>query len=89
MAFHQKIAGNNTSLFLLLVDEDRSDATAYGARKENGKSIERTMVVVEKGGNVAFYKRGFPIDAEMQRCRDVKQSLANDVIFKFLMHSSL
>jgi len=48
-----------------LVDGDRTVAAAYDALKENGKSINRTVVVVNKMGKIILYEPGMPSDAEI------------------------
>ena len=62
LASHQKFVDTNAFPFPLLVDADRSVVTAYDALKEDGKSINRTVVAIDKGGKVVFYKRGTPSD---------------------------
>lgn len=47
--------------FDLLVDEDRQIAEAYGAVKEDGSGIQRTVVVVGQGGKVIFREAGAPL----------------------------
>ena len=65
MASHQKFCDKLDLPFLLLVDADRSVAQAYGAVKENGKSILRSVVIVDKTGTIQYIKRGLPPDQEL------------------------
>lgn len=46
--------------FPLLVDEGRQVAAAYGTLKPNGTAIERTVIIVDKTGRVAFREKGTP-----------------------------
>ena len=46
--------------FPLLSDPDRSIAGAYGALKEDGTGIARTVYVVGTDGTVRFGQRGAP-----------------------------
>ena len=62
---HQKFCAQYSFPFQLLVDSDRTVATAYDALKENGKSVNRTVVVVNKMGNIILYQRGMPSDTEI------------------------
>ena len=65
MGSHEKFCRELEIPFPLLVDADRSVAQAYGAVKENGKSILRSVVIVDKGGAVQYIKRGLPPDQEL------------------------
>jgi peroxiredoxin len=47
--------------FDLLVDEGRRIADAYGAVKEDGSGIQRTVVVVGQGGKILFREAGAPL----------------------------
>ncbi len=49
--------------FPLLVDADLEVTTAYGAVKEDGSGISRSVVVVGKDGTVVFAKPGAPATA--------------------------
>jgi peroxiredoxin Q/BCP len=51
--------------FRLLSDPDREVAARYGALKENGKSIERTVYAIDRSGRIVFAKRGIPADDEI------------------------
>ncbi len=46
--------------FPLLVDEGAGVAKLYGAVKEDGESIQRSVVIVGKDGNVIFAEHGAP-----------------------------
>lgn len=49
--------------FPLLVDTDMEVAKAYGAVKEDGSGISRSVVVVGMDGTVVFAKPGAPAHA--------------------------
>jgi peroxiredoxin Q/BCP len=51
--------------FDLLVDEERRVAAEYGALKPDGSGIARTVVIVDKTGNVLFTAPGAPPPSEM------------------------
>jgi len=59
-ASHQRFESMLGLTYPLLVDGEREVAAAYGALKDNGKSIQRSVVLVGKDGKVAFAKRGAP-----------------------------
>jgi peroxiredoxin Q/BCP len=65
MGSHQRFCDKLQLPFPLLVDTDRSVAQAYGAVKENGKSILRTVVIIDKAGTIQYIKRGLPPDQEL------------------------
>lgn len=44
----------------LLVDENSKVAQAYGATKDDGKGIERSVVLIDTDGIVIFAQRGAP-----------------------------
>ena len=46
--------------FPLLSDPDRAIARAYHALKDDDKSIQRSVYVVQRNGTVAFAQRGTP-----------------------------
>ena len=46
--------------FPLLSDPDRTIARAYRALKDDGKGIQRSVYVVQRGGTIAFAQRGAP-----------------------------
>lgn len=62
---HKRFADKNKFNFPLLVDEDRSLARACDALKENGTSIQRTVLIIDKNGVVCYRKRGMPPDSEL------------------------
>jgi peroxiredoxin Q/BCP len=51
--------------FPLLSDPDRELARAYGALKEDGKGIQRTVYGIRRDGTIAFAARGAPPPAEI------------------------
>ena len=57
---HQAFKAEYNFPFELLVDEDKAVAKAYGAVKEDGESIARSVVVVGKDGKVIFSESGAP-----------------------------
>jgi peroxiredoxin len=48
-----------------VVDAQRQAAGAYGVLKPNGKSIERTVVIVDRQGVVRYVKKGMPSTVEL------------------------
>lgn len=65
MSSHQRFAKELGLSFPLLVDADRVVASSYGALKEDGVGIQRTVVIVDKQGVVRYIKQGMPPDAEL------------------------
>jgi peroxiredoxin Q/BCP len=57
---HAKFEASLGLTYPLLVDEDSEVAQAYGAIKEGGSGIERSVVLIGKDGKVAFAQRGAP-----------------------------
>lgn len=57
---HRRFKQEHALNFDLLVDTDAAVAAAYGAVKDNGRTIERSVVVVGKNGKVIFAERGAP-----------------------------
>jgi len=57
---HAKFEASLGLTYPLLVDENSKVAAAYGAIKEDGSGIERSVVLVGKDGKVAFAERGAP-----------------------------
>lgn len=51
--------------FPILSDADRSVSHAYHAVKANGKSIERTVLIIDREGVIRYLKRGMPKDSEL------------------------
>ncbi len=62
-ASHEKFTQKLGLPFPLLVDADRSVARDYGCLKENGRSIERTVVLIDRAGVVRKVWKGMPKDA--------------------------
>ncbi len=56
--------------FPIAVDADRSVAAAYGALKENGMSIQRSVFIVDKQGIVRYAKQGMPSTEELLAALD-------------------
>ncbi len=56
--------------FPLLSDVDRAIARAYGALKEDGRGIQRTVYAIRPSGIIAFVARGAPPVAEMLAALD-------------------
>lgn len=59
MNSHERFASRYQLDLPLLVDADSSVAKAYGALRDDSK-IQRTVVIVDKGGVVRYYQRGMP-----------------------------
>ena len=72
MASHQKFCDKLDLPFALLVDADRSVAQAYGALQENGRSILRSVVIVDKEGTIRYVERGMPPDSELLSSIDIQ-----------------
>lgn len=55
--------------FPILIDADRSVSKKYGAIKYmfGHESIKRSVVIIDKAGNIAWVKRGMPSDAEIMK----------------------
>ena len=51
--------------FPLLSDADRSVSNAYDAVKANGRSIERSVLIIDRDGVIRYLKRGMPNDSEL------------------------
>ena len=51
--------------FPLLSDPDRSVSHAYDAVKANGKSIQRSVLIIDTEGVIRYLKRGMPQDSEL------------------------
>jgi peroxiredoxin len=62
---HQKYAEKKEFQFKLLSDSGRTVAESYKALKENGKSIERTVYVIDRAGKITFARRGIPSDDQI------------------------
>jgi peroxiredoxin Q/BCP len=57
---HHRYAEKLKLPFPLLSDPGRETIGAYGALKKDGKKIQRTVVLVDLDGTVAFAARGMP-----------------------------
>lgn len=57
---HSRYAQKLKLPFPLLSDPDRTAIAAYGALKEDGKKIQRTVVLVDRDGTVVYAARGMP-----------------------------
>jgi peroxiredoxin Q/BCP len=57
---HARYAAKMQFGFPLLSDSDRAIAAAYGALKEDGKGIQRTVYGIARDGTIAFAARGAP-----------------------------
>lgn len=64
-AAHAKYAAKMEFGFPLLSDADRSIARSYGALKEDGRGIQRTVYAVARDGTIAFAVRGAPPPTEV------------------------
>lgn len=51
--------------FPLLSDADRAIASAFGAVKDDGRGIQRTVYVIARDGTIVFAARGAPPPAEV------------------------
>ncbi|MDH4379480.1 MAG: peroxiredoxin [Vampirovibrionales bacterium] len=52
--------------FPILVDADRTMARDYGALKENGTSIQRTVYIIDGTGVIRFAQQGMPTDDALE-----------------------
>jgi peroxiredoxin Q/BCP len=57
---HQSYVEKLSFNFPLLSDPERAIARAYGALKDDGKGIQRTVYVIGRDGTVRFGQRGAP-----------------------------
>ncbi len=57
---HYRYATKLKLPFPLLSDPERAACGAFGALKVDGKRIQRSVVLVERGGEVVFAARGAP-----------------------------
>jgi thioredoxin-dependent peroxiredoxin len=65
IASHAKYAAKFDFNFPLLVDTDSAIASSYGAVKEDGKKIQRTVIGIGRDGTVQFATRGAPPPGEV------------------------
>jgi peroxiredoxin len=57
---HEQFREAHALNFELLVDEGAEVAKAYGAIKEEGEGIQRSVVIVGRNGKVVFARQGAP-----------------------------
>jgi peroxiredoxin Q/BCP len=57
---HQRYAQKLKLPFPLLSDPVREAVASYGALQDDGKRIQRTVVLVDRDGSVLFAARGMP-----------------------------
>jgi peroxiredoxin Q/BCP len=65
VAAHERWAAKMGFNFPLLSDPDRQVCAAYQVLKENGKSVQRTVYIVDKQGVIRYAKQGMPPDSEL------------------------
>ena len=65
MDSHNKFSDKYSFNFPLLVDGNRTVAAQYGALKENGTSIQRSVFIVDQEGKVAYAEQGLPPDEDL------------------------
>lgn len=65
IASHAKYVSKFGFNFPLLVDEDSAIAAAYGAVKEDGRKIQRTVIGIGRDGTIRFAMRGAPPPGEV------------------------
>lgn len=65
MKSHQNYKAKFDLPFPLLSDADRSVSNAYEAVKPNGKSIQRSVLIIDRDGIIRYLKRGMPRDSEL------------------------
>lgn len=65
LASHQKFEEKYGFSFPLLVDSERTAAADFGALKEDGLGIARTVFVINKEGQVIFVAQGTPESSEI------------------------
>ncbi len=51
--------------FPILSDPDREVTSNYNALKDNGKSIQRTVYIIDKKGYIRFAEKGMPSDEKL------------------------
>lgn len=64
---HQKFINKFSFPFDLLIDNDQQVSEQYGATKSifGHKIINRSVIMIDKQGQIIFLKRGLPKDAEI------------------------
>lgn len=65
IASHAKYAAKFGFDFPLLVDTDSAIAASYGAVKEDGEKIQRTVIGIGRDGTIRFATRGAPPPREV------------------------
>ena len=65
IASHSKYTAKFGFNFPLLVDSDSAIAAAYGAVKEDGKKIQRSVIGIGRDGTIRFATRGAPPPGEV------------------------
>ena len=65
IASHSKYVAKFGFNFPLLVDSDSAIAAAYGAVKEDGKKIQRSVIGIARDGTIQFATRGAPPPGEV------------------------
>ncbi len=70
MDFHKNYYEKFSFGFRLLSDPDRKTTAAYNALKENGKSVRRTVYIIDKKGVVRYAKQGMPGNEELLEALD-------------------
>ncbi|MBC7790698.1 MAG: redoxin domain-containing protein [Anaerolineae bacterium] len=68
---HASYAAKMQFGFPLLSDADRGIAAAYGALKEDGRGVQRTVYAISRNGLVAYAVRGAPPPAEVIAALDL------------------
>ena len=62
---HERWAGSKGFNFPLLSDPVRQVCAAYGVLKENGRSVQRTVYIIDKEGIIRYAKQSLPPDSEL------------------------
>ncbi len=62
---HARYAEKMEFDFPLLSDADRAVSREYGALKEDGQGIQRTVYAIKRDGSIAFAARGSPAPADI------------------------
>ncbi len=57
---HQKYVEKFQFPFVLLSDADRAVGRAYHALKENGKSTQRSVYLIQQDGTICYAVQGLP-----------------------------
>lgn len=62
---HARYARKMNFGFPLLSDPDRAIASAYGALKDDGNGIQRSVYAIRRDGTIAYAVRGAPPPSEI------------------------